>query len=72
MCLLFNDVSIKTLKVGVMVINEYEAVLGMRIGRGIRSTRRTPTPVQLCPPQVLHELTCDRIWAAAVKTCKVH
>jgi hypothetical protein len=25
---------------------------GMKIGRGNRSTRRKPAPVQLCPPQI--------------------
>jgi hypothetical protein len=27
------------------------------IGRGNRSTRRKHTPVPLCPPQILHDLT---------------
>jgi hypothetical protein len=30
---------------------------GMRIGKGNRSTRIKPTPVPLCPPQILHDLT---------------
>jgi hypothetical protein len=25
---------------------------GMKIGRGIRSTRRKPSPAPLCPPQI--------------------
>jgi hypothetical protein len=38
------------------------AVDGMKISRGNRSTRRKPSPVPLCPPQIPHNLT----WAAAV------
>jgi hypothetical protein len=34
------------------MIDECEAVDGMRIGRGSRSTRTKPTPVPLCPPQI--------------------
>jgi hypothetical protein len=34
----------------------------MRIGRGNRSTRRKPAPMQLCPPQIPHDMT----WAAAM------
>jgi hypothetical protein len=37
--------------------DECGAVGGMRIGRGNRSTRRKPDPVQLCPPQIPHGLT---------------
>jgi hypothetical protein len=29
---------------------------GMMIGTGNRSTRRKPTPVPLCPPQISHPL----------------
>jgi hypothetical protein len=36
--------------------DDYGAVGGMRIGRGNRSTRRKPTPVPLCPPQIPHDL----------------
>jgi hypothetical protein len=32
-----------------MIDDECEAVGGMRIGRGNRSTRRKPAPVPLCP-----------------------
>jgi hypothetical protein len=42
--------------------DECEAVGGMRIGRGNRSTRRKPAPVPLCP----HDLTWDRTQVAAV------
>jgi hypothetical protein len=45
---------------------DYEAVGGMRIGRGNRSTRRKPAPVPLCPPQIPHDVTWDRTRAAAV------
>jgi hypothetical protein len=39
---------------------------GMRIRRGHRSTRRKPTPVPLCSPQIPHDLTWARIRAATV------
>jgi hypothetical protein len=39
---------------------------GMRIGWGNRSTRRKPTPVPLCSPQIPHDLTWARNRAAAV------
>jgi hypothetical protein len=42
------------------------AIGGMRIGRGNRSTRKKPTPVPPCPPQILHDLTRARTRAAAV------
>jgi hypothetical protein len=37
--------------------DDYEAVGGMRIGRGNRSTRRKPAPVPLFPPQTPRDLT---------------
>jgi hypothetical protein len=46
--------------------DDYAAVIGMRIGRGYRSTRRKPTPVPLCPPQIPHGLTWDQTRSAAV------
>jgi hypothetical protein len=46
--------------------DECGAVGGMKIGRGNRNTRRKPAQVQLCPPQILHDLTWDRTRAAAV------
>jgi hypothetical protein len=46
--------------------DDYGAVGGMSIGRGNRSTRRKPTPVPLCPPQIPHDLTWDRARVAAV------
>jgi hypothetical protein len=36
--------------------DECGAVGGMRIGRGIRSTRGKPAPLPLCPPQIPHGL----------------
>jgi hypothetical protein len=42
-----------------MIDDEFEAVGGMRIGRGNRDTRRNPAPVPLCLPQIPH----DKIWA---------
>jgi hypothetical protein len=41
------------------IYDERGAVVGMRIGRGNRSTRRTPTPIP-------HDLTWARTRAAAV------
>jgi hypothetical protein len=46
--------------------DECEAVGGMRIGKGNRSTLRKPAAAPLCPPQIPHELAWDRIQAAAV------
>jgi hypothetical protein len=46
---------------------DYGAVGGM-IGRGNRSTRRKPAPVQLFPSQIPHDPTRARIWSAAVET----
>jgi hypothetical protein len=40
------------------------AIGGMRIGSGNRSTRRKPTPVTLCSPQIPHDLTGARTRAA--------
>jgi hypothetical protein len=37
--------------------DECGAVGGVRIGRGNRSTRRKPAPVQLCLPQIPLDLT---------------
>jgi hypothetical protein len=39
--------------------------IGGMIGRGNRSTRRKPAPVQLCPPQTAHAAR-TRTLAAAV------
>jgi hypothetical protein len=48
--------------------DDYGAVGGMMIGRGNRSTRRKPAPVLICPPQIPHDLTWDRIRADAVES----
>jgi hypothetical protein len=37
-----------------------EAIGGMNIGRGNRSTRRKPAPAPLCPLQIPYEQTCAR------------
>jgi hypothetical protein len=36
------------------------AIGGMKIGRGNLSTRRTPAPVPLRPPQIPHDVTWAR------------
>jgi hypothetical protein len=46
--------------------DDCEAIGGMRIGMGSRSTRRKPVPVPLCPPQIPHDLTRARTRASAV------
>jgi hypothetical protein len=42
------------------------AIGGMKIGRENRSTRRKPSPVPLCPPQIPHKLTRARTRASAM------
>jgi hypothetical protein len=49
-----------------MIDDECGAADGMRIGRGSRSTRRTPAPMPLCPPQIPHDLTWARTRATVV------
>jgi hypothetical protein len=39
---------------------------GMKIGRGNRSTQRKPALAPLCPPQIPHDQTRARTWAAAL------
>jgi hypothetical protein len=46
--------------------DECGAVGGMRIGKGNQSIRRKLAPLSLCPPQVPHDLTWARTWAATV------
>jgi hypothetical protein len=41
-------------------------IVGMKIGRGHRSTRRKPAPAPLCPPQIRLDQTRDQTQAAAV------
>jgi hypothetical protein len=43
-----------------LMIDNYGAVGGMRIGRGNGSTRRKPATVQLFPPQIPYDLTQAR------------
>jgi hypothetical protein len=40
----------------MMDCDECRAVCEMAIGRGNRSTRREPTAMSLCPPQVSHDM----------------
>jgi hypothetical protein len=49
-----------------MIDDDYEAVIGMRIGGGNRSTWRKHALVPLWPPKTPHDLTWDRTRAAAV------
>jgi hypothetical protein len=51
-----------------MVDDECVAVGGMIIDRGNQSTRRKPTHLLLCPPQILHDLTWGRTPAATVES----
>jgi hypothetical protein len=46
--------------------DEFGTVGGLRIGRGNRSTRRKPTPMPSCPPQIPHDLTWAQARAAAL------
>jgi hypothetical protein len=34
---------------------DYGEIGGMKIGRGLRSTRRKPAPASFCPPQIPHD-----------------
>jgi hypothetical protein len=45
---------------------DYGAIGGMKIGRVNQSSRRKLAPVQLCPPQIPHDLTRARTRAATV------
>jgi hypothetical protein len=47
-------------RVDKMIINDYEAVGGMIIGRRNRRTRRQISSVPLCPLQISYYLTWDR------------
>jgi hypothetical protein len=53
---------------------DVEETGGMMIGRGNRSTRRKPAPVQLCPPQTPHAYPdanpARRGWKPATNTVK--
>jgi hypothetical protein len=39
-----------------MMINEYEAVGGMRAGRGNQNISSKPTLVPVCPPKISHDI----------------
>jgi hypothetical protein len=47
---------------------DYEAIDGMKIDKGNRSTRRKRAPVPLCPRQIPLDQTRNRTRAAAVKS----
>jgi hypothetical protein len=42
--------------------------VGEMSGKGNRNTLRNPAPVRLSPPQVPHDLTGTRTWAATVRS----
>jgi hypothetical protein len=46
--------------------DDCEAIGGMRIVKGNRSTWRKPVPMPLCPPQIPYDLTRGRTRTAAV------
>jgi hypothetical protein len=52
--------------VNVRITNEFGGVGGMISARGNWSTWRKPSTVPFCLPQILHDLTWDWTWAAAV------
>jgi hypothetical protein len=45
---------------------DYGAIVGMKIGRGNRSSRKKPAPAPLCPPQIPHDQTRALTRAAVV------
>jgi hypothetical protein len=49
----------KLYSVDDVVIDEYGAAGGVKIGRGNRSSRRKPASVPFCPPQIPYVLTWD-------------
>jgi hypothetical protein len=50
----------------MMLIIGYGAVVGMRIGRGNRSTWKKPAPLPFYLPQIPHDVTWYSALAAAV------
>jgi hypothetical protein len=62
MCGYASDFFLRDLSNRDRMINER----GARIGRGDRSAQRKPAPLQLCLPQIPHDLTSDRTQATAV------
>jgi hypothetical protein len=57
----------KLYSVGDRMINEYEAVGGMRITKGHHSISRKPAPVSFPSPQILHDLNLDGILVKAMR-----
>jgi hypothetical protein len=53
------------------IINEYEALGGMRIGRENWNAQRKPVLVSLCSPQISHDLKWDRTRVAAVRSRRI-
>jgi hypothetical protein len=51
-----------------VIDDERGAVGGMRVDRGNCSTRKS-APAPLCPPQIPHNLTWGRSWAATAMSC---
>jgi hypothetical protein len=70
--IIFSGMRLSPLGIGLlyqpqtMDDSDCEAVDGMKIDRGNRSTRRKLAPVLLCPPQIPHDLTQARTRATAV------
>jgi hypothetical protein len=48
------------------IIDECEAVGGMRIGKEHQSAWRKSAPVPLCPPQISHYINWDQTWATTL------
>jgi hypothetical protein len=53
------------------MIDWSDVVDGMKIGRGRRDTRGQLVAVTVCPPQLLHVLTWDWSWPAALGSRKL-
>jgi hypothetical protein len=67
-CLFDDAASVETMqhRVDDKMINECVTFGRISVGRGNGSTRRRPTPVPLCPPQIPHDMFSDRNQAPAV------
>jgi hypothetical protein len=50
------------------MINEYETVSGMRIGKENQKSRGKSLPAPFCPPQIPHGVTLDRNSAARLES----
>jgi hypothetical protein len=53
--------------ISAKLINDEEAVDGMKISTDKQSTQRKPAPVSFCPAKILHDLNSDQTQAAAVR-----